>query len=101
MKKILLLAPILILFLNCTKNHGYIYDLETKNPMKGVIVQDVNNSNNKVLTDVDGKFSFSNCGNLIIIKVGYYVDTLEKFGCKPNGKCFDGHIFYMIKKNRP
>ena len=34
------------------------------------------------------------------LEFGYKTDTLEKYGCKPNGKCFDGHIFYMGKVNR-
>ena len=94
MKNMLLLS--LLLMINCSKNYGYIQD-ENQKPLKNVLVQDINNSSNKIFTNEKGEFSFSDCGNLIITKKGYKTDTLEKFGCKPNGKCFNGHIFYMKK----
>jgi hypothetical protein len=83
---------------SCSKNYGYIYDPKTKLPIQNVKVQDLKNLNNKTITDKEGKFLFSECGNLIISKIGYKTDTLEKYGCKPSGKCFDGHIFYINKQ---
>lgn len=84
--------------MSCSKNYGYIYDIDSKKPIKGVVVQDVNNPDNKIITDIEGRFSFYKCNDLIIRKKEYEVDTLQKYGCKPSGKCFDGHIFYMQKK---
>ncbi|MBE0392678.1 hypothetical protein HNQ02_001483 [Flavobacterium sp. 7E] len=97
MKRILLISSFLIMY-SCKNNSGYIYDLNKMAPLDGVIVQDISNPINKIKTDATGKFSFSECDNLIIIKKGYETDTLKKYGCKPAGKCFDGHIFYMKKK---
>jgi hypothetical protein len=99
MKKILLIT-ILFISYSCTKKYGYIYDLDKREPLKDVIVEDVSNPKNKIKTDSNGKFSFSECKNLIIMKEGYKTDTLEKYGCKPTGKCFEGHIFYMRKEQK-
>lgn len=85
-------------FISCSKKHGYIYDEQKRKPLENVVVSDTEDPSNIFITKSDGKFSFSDCNNLIIKKEGYKTDTLEKYGCKPNGKCFDGHIFYM-KKN--
>jgi hypothetical protein len=85
------------LFITSCNNYGYIYDLETQKPVKNVLVEDLENKLNITFTDDEGMFEFKNCGDLKINKNGYVIDTLNKFGCKPNGKCFNGHIFYMIK----
>ncbi len=92
----LLLITSLITILSCSKKYGYIYD-ENRKPLRKVLVQDIQNPSNKIVTQYNGEFSFSDCGDLVISKQGYKTDTLEKFGCKPAGKCFDGHIFYMKK----
>lgn len=76
-------------------NYAFIYDEKLRKPLENVKVIDVDDSTNISITDEDGKFEFKRCGNVIIIKKEYLNDTLEKFGCKPNGKCFKGHIFYM------
>ena len=86
--------PILVL-LGCSKVEGFIYDEKRNLPLEGVLVIDIDNISNNTLTKDNGKFSFYNSGNLIISKEGYVTDTLRKYGCKPKGKCFDGHIFYM------
>ena len=91
-----LLAISLIFMISCTRNYGYIYD-ENRKPLKNVLVRDIENPSHKIITQGNGEFSFSDCGNLIISKQGYETDTLQKLGCKPSGKCFDGHIFYMKK----
>lgn len=95
--KIILLGFILLIICNCSKNYGYIYDIEQNKPIEGVIVKDISDQNNKTITNTEGKFSFSECNDLILVKKGYKTDTLQKYGCKPKGKCFDGHIFYMKK----
>lgn len=74
-----------------------MYDTVSRKPIKGVIVKDVNNPNNKTITDIGGKFSFSECNDLIIMREEYKTDTLQKYGCKPSGKCFNGHIFTCKK----
>lgn len=86
-----------ICLVNCSKKYGYIYDEKERKPLEKVVVIDKENPSNKFVTTVDGKFSFSECDDLIIKRDGYITDTLQKYGCKPNGKCFDGHIFYMRK----
>lgn len=95
--KYLFLIISLATILSCSRKYGYIYD-DNQKPLKNVMVQDLENPSNKIITQVNGEFSFSDCGNLIIIKKGYKTDTLKKFGCKPTGKCFNGHIFYMKKE---
>lgn len=94
MKSVFFFICLCLLF-SCDNKYGYIYDFDNRKPLEGVIVEDINTYVNKIETGTDGKFSFSECGNLIIKKEGYKTDTLEKYGCKPDGKCFDGHIFYM------
>lgn len=94
--KYLLSIISLIAILSCSRRYGYIYD-ENRKPLRNVLAQDIQNPSNKIITQDNGEFSFSDCGDLIISKQGYKTDTLEKFGCKPAGKCFDGHIFYMKK----
>lgn len=98
MKKIVFIL-ICHMLINCSHNYGFIYDDITKKPLKGVNVIDIQDVSNNITTKSDGKFSFSECGDLIIKKNGYKTDTLQKYGCKPKGKCFNGHIFYMKKKN--
>ncbi|MFC3161065.1 hypothetical protein SAMN05443633_101140 [Chryseobacterium arachidis] len=83
--------------ISCSEKYGYIYDAKTKRPLEGVFVSDTKDISKKYVTKSDGMFSFSECNDLMIEKKGYKTDTLEKYGCKPNGKCFDGHIFYMEK----
>lgn len=94
MRYFILLIPFLQ---SCSNNYGYIYDYETEQPLEKVIVQDILSSKNRVLTDKNGFFSFTECDDLIIFKEGYKKDTLSKYGCKPNGKCFNGKKFYMKK----
>lgn len=93
--KIALFIMIIICNLSCSKKYGYIYDKENLKPLEGVLVVNINNSSQKFITNKDGLFSFKNSGDLIIKKEGYETDTLREYGCKPSGKCFDGHIFYM------
>ena len=89
------------IFLNsCERNYGYILDDENGKPLKNVLVTDLDDSTNYVVTNEKGEFKFSKCGDLIISKLNYKNDTLEKFGCKPGPKCFDGHSFYMEKINK-
>jgi hypothetical protein len=96
-----IIAVVMLIYLvSCSEKYGFIYDEQSKKPLEGVTVTDVNDSSKIYITKKDGMFSFSDCNNLIIEKSGYKTDTLEKYGCKPNGKCFDGHIFYMGKVNR-
>lgn len=83
---------------SCERNYGYILDINDKKPMSNVIVIDLNDATNFTLTDKKGKFIFDNCGDLLIKKVGFSTDTLEKYGCRPNMNCFNGHIFYMEKR---
>lgn len=99
MKKICLITSMLFMITGCSKKYGYIYDRDTITPLAGVSVKDIQNPFNIKITEMDGKFSFSDCGNLIISKAGYKTDTLKEYGCKPSGKCFNGHIFYMEKKD--
>lgn len=100
MKKKICLIGILIfsvvLFSNCTKQHGYIKDIDTNLPVKGVLVTDFLDKENYTFTDQNGMFSFSHCNDLIISKKYFKTDTLKKYGCKPSGKCFNGHVFYLI-----
>lgn len=96
--RIIFVLAYFLLFLSCNTNNGYIYDYNTQQPLEGVIVKDVQKESRQLITNKDGKFSFSDCNDLIIMKAGFKTDTLNKFGCKPNGKCFNGKIFYMIKK---
>ncbi|MBE8726789.1 hypothetical protein [Flavobacterium hungaricum] len=86
---------IIILFSNCTKQHGYIKDIETNLPIQGVLLTDCIDKQNYTTTDENGMFSFINCNDLSISKKFYKSDTLKKHGCKPSGKCFNGHVFYM------
>lgn len=66
MKKIIILSFFIIL--SCAKdtqnigsnNYGYVYDTVSRKPIKGVIVKDVNNPNNKTITDIGGNFLFLN-----------------------------------------
>ncbi|MRM83151.1 hypothetical protein [Riemerella anatipestifer] len=95
--KIIILSLVFIIFSSCYNDHGYIYDADSKKPINDVVVQDIINPKKQVLTDSLGRFSFIECNDLIISKEGYKTDTLQKYGCKPNGKCFNGKIFYMKK----
>lgn len=95
--KILIIAIISIFLGSCEKNYGYILDYENSKPMENVLVRDLNDLTNYVLTNEKGEFEFSECGDLIISKVSYKDDTLYKYGCRPNMRCFNGHIFYMEK----
>jgi len=89
---------IIVIFLtSCSKKYGYICDEDLGNPIEGVKVQDIDNVSNIDITKSNGEFSFKECGDLIISHKGYITDTLKKHGCKPEGKCFNGHIFYMKK----
>lgn len=83
---------------SCSEKFGYIYDQDLQKPLEGVIVTDIVDSSKIDMTTKDGRFSFSDCNDLVITKTGFETDTLQKYGCKPNGKCFEGHIFYMKKK---
>lgn len=96
MKNILFII-IIMNFIGCSKKSGYLYDEDLKKTIVGVRVQDMESMNNVTFTNSEGRFSFNDCGDLIISHKGYKTDTLKKYGCKPNGKCFDGHIFYMKK----
>ncbi|ANO47478.1 hypothetical protein HUE46_04900 [Flavobacterium columnare] len=82
------------------KDYAYILDEKDQKPLENVKVTDLDDSTNISITDKEGKFQFKRCGNVVIQKEGYVKDTLEKFGCKPNGKCFKGHIFYMKRTMR-
>ncbi|MDY3319610.1 hypothetical protein PG637_10015 [Riemerella anatipestifer] len=96
--KIIVLSLVFIIFSSCyNDDYGYIYDANSRKPISEVAVQDIINPKKQVLTDTLGKFSFIECNDLIISKEGYKTDTLQKYGCKPNGKCFNGKIFYMKK----
>lgn len=86
---------VIILFIINRKQYGYIKDIRTNLPIEGVLVTDFINKKKNTITDKDGMFSFSNCNDLLIYKKEYKSDTLKKYGCKPTGKCFNGHVFYM------
>lgn len=98
-KKVLCLIGIvllgIILFSINRKQYGYIKDINSNLPIEGVLVKDFINQKRYTVTDKDGMFSFSNCNDLLISKKEYKSDTLKKYGCKPTGKCFNGHVFYM------
>lgn len=107
MKKIVLsligiVSLVIILFSINKKQYGYIKDIKSNLPIEGVLVKDFIDKEKFTVTDKEGMFSFSNCNDLLISKKEYISDTLKKYGCKPAGKCFKGHVFYMtlLKKEQ-
>jgi hypothetical protein len=95
--KLLYIIGISVLIVSCNGNYGFILDDTNEKPLQNVLVKDIDDSTNYVFTNKEGKFKFSDCGDLIISKKGFKTDTLPKYGCRPNMKCFNGHFFYMIK----
>lgn len=95
--KILCSIFVLITTIGCS-DYGYIQDSDTHKPIKGVLVQDIINPDNEIVTGIDGKFSFSECENLIITKEGYKTDTLKNLAVDlPENVLKD--IFFICKRN--
>ncbi|OWP83394.1 hypothetical protein BWK59_10705 [Flavobacterium davisii] len=99
MKKLFVILFIGISFIGC-KNYAYIFDEKEEKPLEGVLVIDLNNNSNRTYTDKNGKFSFTECGNVLIQKKGFKSDTLKDYGCKPDPYCFKGKVFYMKRINK-
>lgn len=97
-KRITLVFFISLLSIGC-KNYAYVFDENEAIPLEGVLVIDLNDNSNKTYTDKNGKFSFRECGSVLIIKKGFQTDTLNDYGCKPDPYCFNGKIFYMRIEN--
>lgn len=95
--KFFIILLLISLTIGCN-SYGYIYDEKNGEPLISVLVTDLNDIENKTYTDKEGKFSFRNCGSLAIEKEGFVNDTLKDYGCKPDPYCFNGKIFYMIRK---
>lgn len=56
--RILSLIITSIVIVSCSKNYGYVYDESSNKPIKDVVVQDINNPDNKIITDTEGRFFF-------------------------------------------
>lgn len=98
MKMKIILILLISLLNNSCKRYGYVYSDKEDKPIEGILVIDLKDISNKTYTDKNGKFSFNDCGSVIIEKKGYQKDTLKDYGCKPNPDCFNGKIFYMKKE---
>lgn len=67
---------------SCTHRtyYGYVYDFDTKSPLRSVAVEDYMN-NKRTVTDAKGYFSLKHdsqvSGELIFKKTGYVSDTLK------------------------
>ena len=86
------------IYLPSSIQYGYILDEKTLKPVKNVMVRDLYHPSKITYTNEDGRFHLFNCFDVRIEKDGYKADTLERFGCRPDPDCFDGHIFYMNQK---
>ncbi len=76
-----IIAVVMLIYLvSCSEKYGFIYDEQSKKPLEGVTVTDVNDSSKIYITKKDGMFSFSDCNNLIIEKSGKYFGPWGGFG---------------------
>lgn len=88
------------MLISCKKEYGFIVNKENEKPIKDVLVTDLDDTLNFVLTNEKGEFEFSKCGDLLITKNGFIADTIEKYGCVRNPHCFNGRGFYMEKNQK-